>query len=92
MQGGILALDFVPGFENVVATAGADHTGKVFDRESNRIVSSLTGHSKKVTGARPDFVGGTILNISFSSWRYGRARGLFFSSVLSIHIVCLIST
>ena len=34
-------------------TAGADHTGQVYDREDNRVIASLTGHSKKVTGILP---------------------------------------
>lgn len=52
LQGGILALDLELGKENIVFTAGADHTGQVYDCQANRIVASLTGHSKKVTGRR----------------------------------------
>lgn len=50
LQGGILALDVQLGKENIVYTAGADHTGQVYDCEDNRVIASLTGHSKKVTG------------------------------------------
>lgn len=53
LQGGILAVDFAAGKENLVFTAGNDHTGQVYDREANRVVASLTGHSKKVTGNLP---------------------------------------
>lgn len=53
MQGGILALDFEAGKENIVYTAGADHTGQVFDLENKRVVAELKGHSKKVTGKPP---------------------------------------
>ena len=31
-------------------TAGVDHTGQVFDLEANRVLASLNGHAKKVTG------------------------------------------
>lgn len=50
VQGGILALDFQPGAEHLVFTAGVDHTGQVFDLEANRVLASLNGHAKKVTG------------------------------------------
>ena len=52
VQGGILALDLELGKEDIVYTAGADHKGQVYDCKANRIVASLTGHSKKVTGAK----------------------------------------
>lgn len=48
-QGGILALDLELGKENIVYTAGVDHTGQVFDTRDKRVVASLTGHSKKLT-------------------------------------------
>lgn len=50
VQGGILALDLELGKENIVYTAGVDHTGQVFDTRNKRVVASLTGHSKKLTG------------------------------------------
>ena len=49
-QGGILALDLSPTGEAVVATAGGDSTVQLFDRAAERVLASLTGHSKKVYG------------------------------------------
>ena len=48
MQGGILSLDLHG--DSLVATAGADHTVQLFDRQSERVLASLSGHSKRVTG------------------------------------------
>ena len=50
VQGGILAIDFEEGKEDVIFTAGVDHSGKVYDRSAGRVLSDLKGHSKKVTG------------------------------------------
>ncbi len=50
LQGGILALDLSPSGEGVVATAGGDASVQVYDRAAERILASLTGHSKKVHG------------------------------------------
>lgn len=47
-QGGILAIDLLG---ETVATAGADHTVQLFDRGAERVLASLTGHGKRVTGA-----------------------------------------
>ena len=41
-----------PASPNVIATAGADHTVKLFDRGASRVLASLTGHTKKVTSER----------------------------------------
>ena len=49
-QGGILALDLSPAGEAVVATAGGDSTVQLFDRAAERVLASLTGHSRKVYG------------------------------------------
>jgi hypothetical protein len=43
-------LDLSPAGEGVVATAGGDATVQVYDRAAERILASLTGHSKKVHG------------------------------------------
>lgn len=59
LQGGIHAIDFEEGKEDIVYTAGADHTGQVYDRAAGRILSSLRGHSKRVTG--------TIISENFKS-------------------------
>lgn len=54
-KGGILALDLSPAGEGVVATAGGDASVQVYDRAAERILASLTGHSKKVHDVK--FVG-----------------------------------
>ena len=48
MQGGILSLDQAPDNVNLLATAGADGTVVLFDRDAGRIRTTLTGHSKKI--------------------------------------------
>lgn len=46
---GILALD-LSGDSTKVLTGGVDKTAVVFDRDSEQIVATLRGHTKKVTG------------------------------------------
>jgi pre-mRNA-processing factor 19 len=89
-QPGILGLDFVSGMESLVVTAGADHTGKVYDRDSNRLVTTLTGHSKKVTDVK--FLGGqdTLLTTSADKtarvWKsQGEEGGFASAAILSDH-------
>ena len=53
-QGGILAIDLLG---DLVATAGADHSVQLFDRGAERVIASLNGHAKRVTGARRGGVG-----------------------------------
>jgi WD40 repeat protein len=39
---------FLSGLQDIIATGGVDATAVVFDRLSGQIVSTLSGHSKKV--------------------------------------------
>ena len=50
LQGGILALDLSPAGESVVATAGADASVQLYDRGAERVLATLSGHTKKVYG------------------------------------------
>ena len=52
MQGGILSIDTAPDAPHLLATAGADGTLVLFDREAGRIRAQLTGHSKKINSAQ----------------------------------------
>ncbi|GAB4816362.1 hypothetical protein N2152v2_003408 [Parachlorella kessleri] len=73
-QGGILSLDLYG--DSLVATAGADHTVQLFDRQSERVLASLSGHTKRVTDVR--FVGSRDLLASTSAdktCRLWRAQG-----------------
>lgn len=51
--------------KDVIATGGIDTTAVLFDRPSGQILSTLTGHSKKVTSIK--FVGDTDLVLTASS-------------------------
>ena len=51
MQGGILSIDAAPDNPALLATAGADGSVVLFDRDAGRIRATLTGHTKKVNGA-----------------------------------------
>ncbi|KAF9677765.1 hypothetical protein SADUNF_Sadunf08G0141500 [Salix dunnii] len=48
---GILSID-IQYSKDIIATGGVDATAVVFDRSSGQIVSTLSGHSKKVTSVR----------------------------------------
>ncbi|KAL0305240.1 UNVERIFIED_CONTAM: Pre-processing protein [Sesamum angustifolium] len=48
---GILSLDILYS-KDIIATAGADSNAVVFDRPSGQVVSTLSGHSKKVTSVK----------------------------------------
>lgn len=66
-KGGILAIDISPASQAVVATAGADATVQLFDIKGERILASLTGHSKKVHDVK--FVGSQEVLASASADR-----------------------
>lgn len=46
---GILCVDLCASDTNKVITGGADKTAVVFDKESEQVISTLKGHTKKVT-------------------------------------------
>ncbi|KAJ6318798.1 hypothetical protein OIU76_014199 [Salix suchowensis] len=48
---GILSID-IQYSKDIIATGGVDATAVVFDRSTGQIVSTLSGHSKKVTSVR----------------------------------------
>ncbi|KAH6770087.1 MOS4-associated complex 3A [Perilla frutescens var. hirtella] len=48
---GILSMDILYS-KDLIATAGADSNAVVFDRSSGQVVSTLSGHSKKVTSVK----------------------------------------
>ncbi|CAN6890240.1 unnamed protein product [Brassica oleracea] len=58
---------------DVIATGGIDTTAVLFDRPSGQILSTLTGHSKKVTSIK--FVGDTDLVLTASSDKTVRIWG-----------------
>ncbi|KAI2801865.1 hypothetical protein RDWZM_000676 [Blomia tropicalis] len=45
---GIVSLDICPTDSNKIATGGNDHTATIFDKKSERIITVLKGHNKKV--------------------------------------------
>ncbi|KAL0649072.1 hypothetical protein Bca4012_091762 [Brassica carinata] len=59
--------------KDVIATGGIDTTAVLFDRPSGQILSTLTGHSKKVTSIK--FVGDTDLVLTASSDKTVRIWG-----------------
>ncbi|KAI3459549.1 hypothetical protein Pfo_016212 [Paulownia fortunei] len=61
---GILSLD-IQYSKDIIATAGADSNAVVFDRPSGHVVSTLSGHSKKVTSVK--FVGDGELVVTGSA-------------------------
>ncbi|CAN6892974.1 unnamed protein product [Brassica oleracea] len=61
---GIFSVDILHS-KDVIATGGIDTTAVLFDRPSGQILSTLTGHSKKVTSIK--FVGDTDLVLTASS-------------------------
>ncbi|KAG6514325.1 hypothetical protein ZIOFF_024678 [Zingiber officinale] len=60
---GILCID-IDASKDIIATGGVDSTGVLFNRTSGQILSTLTGHSKKVTSVK--FVPGEELVITGS--------------------------
>ncbi|XP_076808740.1 pre-mRNA-processing factor 19-like [Clavelina lepadiformis] len=46
---GILCLDLCSSDSNRIITGGADKTAVVFDKETEQVISTLKGHSKKIT-------------------------------------------
>ena len=70
-------MDLELGKENLVYTAGQDHTGQVYDCQANRIVASLTGHSKKVTGDQC-FRAWQLAKGELAYWKLMHAKNLFF--------------
>lgn len=45
----------------MVATAGGDATVKLFDRASEQVLATLSGHTKKVHGERASMSAGCVL-------------------------------
>nr|CAN74844.1 hypothetical protein VITISV_037043 [Vitis vinifera] len=43
---------FIPGYQDIIATGGVDSNAVLFDRQSGQILSTLSGHSKKVTSVK----------------------------------------
>ncbi|XP_021899515.1 pre-mRNA-processing factor 19 homolog 1-like [Carica papaya] len=48
---GIISLDILYS-KDIIATGGVDTTAVIFDRPSGQVLSTLTGHSKKVTSVK----------------------------------------
>lgn len=48
---GVLSIDVHPEQPNLLLSGGVDGSAVVFDTEANKVVTKLTGHSKKVTQA-----------------------------------------
>lgn len=64
-EGGITAIDLSPSNDDIVASAGRDHTVQIYDRAQQRKLSELTGHTKRVTDAK--FLGHQDLMVSTSA-------------------------
>lgn len=69
-EGGIMAIDLSPSSEDIVASAGRDHTVQIYDRAQGRKVGELTGHSKRVTDAK--FLGHQDLMVTTSADKTSR--------------------
>mmetsp|Transcript_2602 Transcript_2602/g.4424 ORF Transcript_2602/g.4424 Transcript_2602/m.4424 type:complete len:504 (+) Transcript_2602:171-1682(+) len=87
-QGGIEAVDIHPENSAVVATAGADSTIQLYDYKATRLVASMEGHAKRVTGVQ--FVtGGVLLSSSADKtariWRQDAEGGYACAAVLRDH-------
>ncbi len=50
MQGGITSIDLSPDNDSIVATGSMDATVQIYSTTESRVLSSLTGHSKRITG------------------------------------------
>ncbi|KAF3328107.1 pre-mRNA-processing factor 19-like protein [Carex littledalei] len=61
---GILSIDIHPS-KDIIATGGVDTNAVIFNRASGQILSTLTGHSKKITSVK--FVGRDELVITGSA-------------------------
>ncbi|KAJ4827967.1 Pre-mRNA-processing factor 19 1 [Turnera subulata] len=61
---GILSID-IQSSKDIIATGGIDSTAVLFNRPSGQIVSTLSGHSKKVTSVK--FVGDSDLFLTGSA-------------------------
>ncbi|KAL3134881.1 hypothetical protein ABBQ32_007847 [Trebouxia sp. C0010 RCD-2024] len=64
-EGGITAIDLSPASEDIIASAGRDHTVQIYDRSQERKLSELSGHTKRVTDAK--FLGHQDLMVSTSA-------------------------
>ncbi|XP_010475111.1 PREDICTED: pre-mRNA-processing factor 19 homolog 1 [Camelina sativa] len=69
---GIFSMDILHS-KDIIATGGIDTTAVLFDRPSGQILSTLTGHSKKVTSIK--FVGDADLVLTASSDKTVRIWG-----------------
>jgi pre-mRNA-processing factor 19 len=49
---GILCVDIHPTTQNLAVTGGVDKSAQLFDRESGKVLSSLSGHGKKVVDVK----------------------------------------
>jgi pre-mRNA-processing factor 19 len=49
---GVLCVDLHPSHEERVVTGGADSNVIVFNRSTNKVIATASGHSKKVTGVQ----------------------------------------
>jgi pre-mRNA-processing factor 19 len=58
-QSGISAIDLNPASDSVLATAGLDGTIQILDYLQGRVLGSLQGHSKRLTGVA--YAGGEVL-------------------------------
>ncbi|KAH0930242.1 hypothetical protein HID58_015969 [Brassica napus] len=85
---GICSMDILHS-KDVIATGGVDATAVIFDRPSGQILSTLTGHSKKVTSVK--FVGDSDLVLTASAdktvriWRDSGDRNYACGHTLNDH-------
>ncbi|EYU43746.1 hypothetical protein ABFS82_07G052300 [Erythranthe guttata] len=85
---GILAMDILYS-KDIIATAGADSNAVVFDRPSGQVVSTLSGHSKKVTSIKFAAEGEVVVTGSADKtvrlWRGSEDGGFECSHTLKDH-------
>lgn len=68
-QGGITAIDLAPG-EDVVATASMDSTVQIYSTSESRVLSQLTGHTKRITDVK--FLGSSAFLLTTSADKTAR--------------------
>lgn len=84
-QPGILALALHPTESNLLATCGADATVQLFDLGSQRQLTTLTGHTKRVTAAvwgQDNLLVSASNDKSLRFWKHTPGEGEAGSSVL----------
>jgi len=86
---GVLCVDLHPSHEERIVTGGNDHNIIVFNRSTSKVLSTVSGHSKKVTGVlfhpTQDVILSTSADKTARIWKKHGAKEYTSAHVVKVH-------